>query len=162
MDISNIENMLIEAYNNPAPFRNYVSTATTGINEQTRKRVRDLLGKFSTTGMGRSGISGAALGDIYSGAGQNISEVGARGATMEAQNRNQILNQLLGLAEYQDQKVGFGDVLGFLGGELGGSVLGKVGGALGGKLTDLLGLGNKSQSNIGGILGAGLMNSGAF
>src|ERR1035437_3045856 len=110
--------MLLQEYGNNQPANDYVSSATAGINNQTRKRVKDLLGKFSTTGMGRSGISGAAQNDIYSNAGQNISQVNAQGEQMTQQNHMQTLSQLLGLAEYQDQKPGFGDVLGAVGGKL--------------------------------------------
>jgi hypothetical protein len=138
MDLNEIESMLMSAYGNDKPVQDYVSTATTGINNLTRKRVRDLLSKFSTTGMGRSGISGAAMNDIYSNAGESISEVGARGEEITANNRSRIIGQLLGLAEYQDQKTNVGDVLGFLGGTLGGSILGPVGGAIGSKLGKLI------------------------
>ena len=146
MDESTIQQMLMSAYNND-PSKDYVSTATGSINDQTRKRVRDLLSKFSTTGMGRSGISGAATNDIYSNAGQQISQVGAQGEQMQAQNQQNILGKLLGLYEYQDQKTSFGDVLGGMAGVFGGSLLGGAGGALGKGLAGLITGGNKQNVN---------------
>jgi hypothetical protein len=138
MDESQVYDLLMSEYNNSQPYQDYTSTATASINNQTRKRVRDLLSKFSTTGMGRSGISGAAMNDIYSNAGESISSVGANAATMEAQNRQAILGKLLGLYEYEDNKTNFGDVLGFVGGNLLGSATGGFGSKLGNKLSDLL------------------------
>jgi len=138
MDLDQIQNMLMSEYNNNSPANDYVSSATAGINNQTRKRVKDLLGKFSTTGMGRSGISGAAQNDIYSNAGQNISQVNAQGEEMTQRNHMQLLSQLLGLAEYQDSKPGFGDVLGAVGGKLLGSATGGVGAGAGNYLSKQL------------------------
>lgn len=139
MDLDQIQNMLMSEYNNNSPANDYVSSATAGINNQTRKRVQDLLGKFSSTGMGRSGISGAAQSDIYSNAGQNISQVNATGEQMTQQNHMQVLSQLLGLSEYQDAKPNFLDAIAGIGGKLGGSALGGVGSAAGTKLSGLLG-----------------------
>jgi hypothetical protein len=141
MDLDQIQNMLMSEYNTNSPANDYVSSATAGINQQTRKRVQDLLGKFSSTGMGRSGISGAAENDIYSNAGQNISQVNAKGEEMTQNNHMQVLSQLLGLSEYQDSKPGFGDVLGAVGGKLLGGATGGLGSALGGGLANLLGSG---------------------
>ena len=149
MDLDQIQNMLMSAYGNDQPEQDYVGTATASINNQTRKRVKDLLGKFSTTGMGRSGISGAAENDIYSNAGQQISQVGAQGEQMTQQNHMQILSQLLGLSEYQDSKSGFGDILGAVGGKLLGSATGGLGSALGGGLAGLLRLGAPKQNQNG-------------
>lgn len=114
MDLDQIQSLLMGELNNNQPYKDYVSSASANINNLTRKRVRDLLSKYSTTGLGRSGISGAALNGVYSTAGQNLSNVAAQGATMQAQNRQQILSQMLGLAEYQDSKPGFGSILGQL------------------------------------------------
>ena len=138
MDLDQIQNMMMSEYQNNQPANDYVSSATAGINNQTRKRVKDLLGKFSTTGMGRSGISGAAQNDIYSNAGQNISQVNAQGEEMTQRNHMQLLSQLLGLAEYQDSKPGFGDVLGAVGGKLLGSATGGVGAGAGNYLSKQL------------------------
>jgi len=138
MDLDQIQNMLMSEYNTNSPANDYVSSATAGINQQTRKRVQDLLGKFSSTGMGRSGISGAAENDIYSNAGQNISQVNAQGEEMTQNNHMQILSQLLGLEEYKDAKPNFLDTIAGIGGKLGGSALGGVGSAAGTKLSGLL------------------------
>jgi hypothetical protein len=139
MDLDQIQNMLMSEYNTNSPANDYVSSATAGINQQTRKRVQDLLGKFSSTGMGRSGISGAAENDIYSNAGQNISQVNAKGEEMTQNNHMQVLSQLLGLGEYEDAKPNFLDTIAGIGGKLGGSALGGVGSAAGTKLSGLLG-----------------------
>ena len=138
MDLDQIQNMLMSEYNNNSPANDYVSSATSGINNQTRKRVKDLLGKFSTTGMGRSGISGAAQNDIYSNAGQQISQVNAQGEQMTQQNHMQTLSQLLGLSEYQDSKSGFGDILGAISGKLVGSATGGLGAGAGNYLSKQL------------------------
>jgi hypothetical protein len=138
MEENQIYDMLMNEYNNSQPYMNYVTSATASINNNTRKRVRDLLSRYSTTGMGRSGISGSALNDIYSNAGESISSVGANAATMEAQNRQAILGKLLGLYQYEDSKTGVGDVLGDIGGNLIGSVTGGFGSKIGDKLAGLI------------------------
>ena len=138
MDLGNIEQMLLSEYGNNTAANDYASSATAGINDLTRKRVKDLLGKFSTTGMGRSGISGAATNDVYSSAGQNISDVNARSEQMTQQNHMQVLSQLLGLSEYQDSKPNFLDVLAGVGGKVGGSALGGVGAGAGNHLSSKL------------------------
>ena len=138
MDLDQIQNMLMQEYGNNTAANDYVSSATSGINNQTRKRVKDLLGKFSTTGMGRSGISGAAQNDIYSNAGQQISQVNAQGEQMTQQNHMQTLSQLLGLSEYQDSKSGFGDILGAISGKLVGSATGGLGAGAGNYLSKQL------------------------
>jgi hypothetical protein len=139
MDLDNIEQLMMNEYNNNNAANDYASSATAGINQQTRKRVKDLLGKFSSTGMGRSGISGAAESDIYSNSGQQISDVNARSEQMTQQNHMQVLSQLLGLGEYEDAKPNFLDTIAGIGGKLGGSALGGVGSAAGTKLSGLLG-----------------------
>jgi hypothetical protein len=138
MDLDNIEQLMMNEYNNNNAANDYASSATAGINQQTRKRVKDLLGKFSSTGMGRSGISGAAESDIYSNSGQQISDVNARSEQMTQQNHMQVLSQLLGLSEYQDSKSGFGDVLGAVGGKLLGSATGGLGAGAGNYLSKQL------------------------
>lgn len=138
MDLDQIQNMLMQEYGNNTAANDYVSSATSGINQQTRKRVNDLLGKFSTTNMGRSGISGAAQNDIYSNAGQQISQVNAQGEQMTQQNHMQTLSQLLGLSEYQDSKSGFGDILGAISGKLVGSATGGLGAGAGNYLSKQL------------------------
>lgn len=138
MDLDQIQNMLMQEYGNNTAANDYVSSATSGINQQTRKRVNDLLGKFSTTNMGRSGISGAAQSGIYSDAGQQISDVNARGEQMTQQNHMQTLSQLLGLSEYQDSKSGFGDILGAISGKLVGSATGGLGAGAGNYLSKQL------------------------
>ncbi len=51
MDYENIMNMLQGLYTkNPA--QNYVASASANINNLTRKRSKDLLSRYSTTGMG--------------------------------------------------------------------------------------------------------------
>lgn len=138
MNLDKIEQMLMQSMDNNQPYQDYMSTAVGGINNQTKKRIRALLSKFSNTGMARSGISGAAENDIYSNAGEQIQNVSAQGGLMQQQNRNQILAQLLGLAEYQDSKPGFLDFLGGIGGNIVGSATGGLGTAIGSKLAKLL------------------------
>ena len=138
MDLDQIQNMLMQEYGNNTAANDYVSSATAGINNQTRDRVKKLLSKFSTTNMGRSGISGAAQNDIYSNAGQQISQVNAQGEQMTQQNHMQTLSQLLGLSEYQDSKSGFGDILGAISGKLVGSATGGLGAGAGNYLSKQL------------------------
>jgi hypothetical protein len=138
MDLSNIEQLLMQNYNDNSAANDYASSATAGVNNQTRKRVKDLLGKFSSTGMGRSGISGAAQSDIYSNAGQNISDINTRSEQMTQQNHMQTLSQLLRLSEYQDTKSGFGDILGAISGKLVGSATGGFGAGAGNYLSKQL------------------------
>ena len=103
-DLSMIQNFLGQQYANPSGGKELVSSASTQINNLTRKRVRDLLSKFSTTGMGRSGISGAATNDIYSGAGENLASASAKGAELDQNTRMQALGEMGKIAEYQDSK----------------------------------------------------------
>ena len=143
--ISNIENMI----RGLQPIgQEFTSTATANINRLTNKRVRDLLSRFATTGLNRSGISGAALSDVYSTAGQNLSDVAARGAELDFQSRQAIINQLLGLEQlkFQREQADFdiGDILGAVGGGFAGSVLGPVGAGAGRKISDLL-FGNRND-----------------
>ena len=113
MNENDLYQMLMGEYNNPQPAQDYISTASANINNLTRKRARNLMSQYSTTGMGRSGIEGAALNDVYSNAGQNLSQVAAQGEQMRAQERMQALSKMLGLYEFnQSQQPNWGDVLG--------------------------------------------------
>ena len=80
----------------------------------------------------------AAQNDIYSNAGQQISQVNAQGEQMTQQNHMQTLSQLLGLSEYQDSKSGFGDILGAISGKLVGSATGGLGAGAGNYLSKQL------------------------
>jgi len=138
MDAGQLQQMLQSQYDNSTPVNDYISSASAGINNQTNKRVRDLMSRFSNTGMSRSGISGASLNDIYSNAGGQLSNVASQGEMMNMQNRSQILNQMLGLYKYQDQKPTWGDVAGGVAGSLLGSATGGFGTAIGGALGKLI------------------------
>ena len=111
MDYGSIMNMLQGLYAND-PSQAYVGSATAAINNQTKKRVKDLQSKFSTTGMSRSGISGAAENDIYSNAGQNLSEVNAKGEEMNMNNKMNILGMMDKTQELDDQASPWGSILG--------------------------------------------------
>lgn len=120
---------------NNTPTNTLISSGTRNINNLTRKRVNDLLSRLSTTGLGRSGISGAALNDIYSSAGDSLANVSAQGAQLQANQRSDLINKLLGLYKYQDQSsFDLGDILGTGLGLVAGSALGPIGAAAGGKL----------------------------
>ena len=125
MDYGSIMNMLQGLYAND-PSQAYVGSATAAINNQTKKRVKDLQSKFSTTGMSRSGISGAAENDIYSNAGQNLSEVNAKGEEMNMNNKMNILGMMDKTQELDDQASPWGGLLGKLlsgGAEIGAAAL---------------------------------------
>ena len=147
-DLASVSNMLMGDYNNSLPVQNYVSAASTGINNQTNKAIRDLWSRFATTGMSRSGIGGAAANQIYSGAGQNLSNVAAQGEVMQQQARENDINKLLGIAQYEDSKPTFGDYIGSILGQVGGTALGALTGGLStgltGGLSSLLGGGSNS------------------
>ena len=145
MNEDQLYQMLMGEYNNSQPAQDYVSSASANINNLTRQRARKLMSQYSTTGMGRSGLGGAALNDIYSTAGQNLSQVAAQGEQMQQQARQNALHGLLGLYEFNQQNnPSFGQVLGGIGGSLAGSLLGPAGAAIGG------GLGSKLAGLIGG------------
>ena len=147
MPLQEIEGLLRGQLDNPVGDQ-FVSSASANINNLTNKRVRDLMSRFSTTGLGRSGISGAALNQVYSTAGQNLSDVAAQGAQLDEQSRRAIINQLLGLEQLkfqrEQQDFGFGDVLGAVGGGVLGSVLGPVASGAGSKIGELL-FGNRNN-----------------
>lgn len=138
MDLSNISSLYQSEYNNPTAGKEFVSSASSQIQNLTKKRVRDLLSKFSTTGMSRSGISGVAQNDIYSNAGEQLSGVAAQGAQMDENTRMKALQGMEGIAQYEDQKPTFLDFL--------GSMAGQVGGMAGGMgLSKLFGMGGGGQ-----------------
>ena len=166
MDENQLYQMLMGEYNNPQPAQDYISTASANINNLTRKRARNLMSQYSTTGMGRSGIEGAALNDVYSNAGQNLSQVAAQGEQMRAQERQNALHSLLGLYEFNQQNnPSFGQILGGIGGTLAGSLLGPVGAGIGGSIGRAIfgGVGNsKMVSGPGGAgeaIGAGMIGN---
>jgi hypothetical protein len=138
MDANKIYNLIMGEYNNSTPYKDYMSAAIGGINRQTQKRANEMQSKYATTGMGRTGTSGAALSDIYSTGGESITSAAAQGATMQAQSRQNLINQLLGLYQTESaneaQSSDWGDVLGSMAGLFGGATLGKLGSRLGSSL----------------------------
>jgi len=149
MELSDIQNLIMSGLNDNTAEKDYASSATAGINNLTRKRIKDLLAKFSSTGMGRSGIGGASMNDIYSNAGEQISDVNARAEQMPQQNRNQAISQLLGLQQLQQEQPGWSDVLGAVGGGLAGSFLGPLGAGAGSALgKSLFGKGGNSSGDM--------------
>ena len=88
--------------------------------------------------MGRSGISGAATNDIYSGAGENLVDASAKGAELDASHRMQALGEMGNIAQYEDSKPTFMDFA--------GSLLGQAGGIAGGMgLSKLFGFGGAGK-----------------
>jgi len=138
MDANKIYNLIMGEYNNSTPYKDYMSAAIGGINRQTQKRANEMQSKYATTGMGRTGTSGAALSDIYSTGGESITSAAAQGATMQAQSRQNLINQLLGLYQTESaneaQSSDWGDVLGSMAGLFGGATLGKLGSRFGSSL----------------------------
>lgn len=125
MDYGQIMNMLQGLYSqNPA--QQYVSSASANINNLTRKRARDMLSRYAITGLGRSGVSGTALNDVYSSAGQELSDVAARGAEMDFNNKYNLINSMLQVQQLENQPSPWGLLLGQLlsgGLQLGGSAI---------------------------------------
>ena len=111
MELSSI-NSLIQSLYNQNPSKNFVNNATAGINNLTGKRVQDMLSQYSTTGLGRSGIQGAALNDIYATAGDNISNIQAQGAQMDYNNKAELIRQMLQSYQIDQQPSGWGEILG--------------------------------------------------
>lgn len=109
------------------------------IGNLTKRRIRDTFGRLANTGMSRTGIAGSAIAEIQKAAGESYANLSGQ----EAGRRSQIINQLLGLYQFQKeqdaQEIGFGDVLGGALGLVTGSALGGFGGSLGKKLSGLLG-----------------------
>lgn len=134
MDLAYIQNLLQDQYNNVTPVKDFVSTASGNINKQTKKRVRDMNSKFANTGMGRSGISGVALNDIYSNSADSLQSVAAQGENMEQNYRTNLLGQMGSIAQYEDQKPTALDYLGSLLGQAGGVGLGAISGGAGASL----------------------------
>lgn len=123
-DLGLIQNWLGQQFMNPQGGSQLTSNASTQINNQTRGAITNLLSKFSTTGMGRSGISGAATNGIYSGAGEQLTNASAQGAQLDQNTKMQSLGEMGQIAQYQDQKPGFMNFLGSLFGQAGGTATG--------------------------------------
>ncbi len=114
MDAGRLYELMMNEYNNTGPIRDYTSSAIGGVNRLTNKRVRDLLSRYATTGMGRTGTSGAALSDVYSTAGRNITEATTQGALMEQQQRQRSIENLLNLYQFEESQPGWEDMVGKL------------------------------------------------
>ena len=132
MALSNnyLEGLLKGQLNNSTEFQ----AATRGIGNLTSQRVQDALSRLSTSGLGRTGISGSLLNNIYAKAGDSY----ANAASKESSRRTQIIHQLLGLQKQEDSQFGIGDVFGSILGLGLGSVLGPLGAGVGKKLSGLL------------------------
>jgi len=106
---------LSKLYNQPGLAGDITSVASRNINNQTNRRVEDLLSRFATSGMNRTGISGVALNDIYSNAGEQLTNASVQGANADRNYRYKILAKLLGLQMFEDNKPSpWGSVLGKL------------------------------------------------
>ncbi len=129
-----LNSLLMGELNNNQPFQ----AGAQAITDQTNTRVQDFLSRLATTGLGRTGIGGAGLNQIYSNSGKQFGNL----AASSAQNRTNIISQLLGLHKFDKQfeqnKLGFGDVFGSILGLGAGSILGPAGGAIGAKLGGLI------------------------
>ena len=126
-----------------------ISSGSQQIGNLTSSRINRLLSKFATTGLGRTGIGGSALNNIYGQAGQSLTNLESGAAS----KRSDIIGKLMKLYEYKqtekarkDSQIGFGDVVGGVLGLFGGSALGGLGAGAGSKLTELLGLGGGGGS----------------
>ena len=125
-----LNSLLMGELNNNQPFQ----AGAQAITDQTNTRVQDFLSRLATTGLGRTGIGGAGLNQIYSNSGKQFGNL----AASSAQNRTNIISQLLGLHKFEQNKLGFGDVFGSILGLGVGSILGPAGGVVGKKLGGLI------------------------
>ena len=125
---------LSKLYNQPGLAGDITSIASKGINDQTRTRVDDLLSRLATSGRDITGISGAALNNVYSNAGKQLTNASVQGANADRNMRLNILSQLLGLQINEDNQPGFLDSLGGIVGSLAGGFGGSLGSKIGSKI----------------------------
>jgi len=112
MKYSKINSLLNQIYSGGTD--DFVSNASAQINRQTDRNVEDTLSRFSTTGLGRSGIGGAAVNDIYAGSADALTNVAAQGSQMDVQNKLAAINGMLQVKQLQDQPSAWGQILGQL------------------------------------------------
>lgn len=110
-----------------------LSVASTQISNLTRKRVRDLLSRFSTTGLSRTGITGAALSDVYAGANVALGSAAVKADELKSRRRMEMIQLLLGQQRFEDSQPSiWGNILGQLisgGAQVGSAAIMAAGGS---------------------------------
>lgn len=147
---NNLGRLIMGELNNNAAF----NAGRLDIANLTKRSKQNALGRLATTGMSRTGITQSVLGEINRAAGESYGKL----AGQESARRSQIIDQLLGLYQFQKEQeakeFGIGDFFGGIAGLLTGSLLGPIGAAggsfLGDQLTGLLkGSGKSSDTTWG-------------
>lgn len=91
------------------------NVASGAINDVTQKRVQDLLSRYSTSGLSRSGIQGAALNNVYANTDKALGSAAVQSKESMANRRARIIAMLLQNQQYEDsQPSAFGQIAGSL------------------------------------------------
>ena len=138
MSADDLQNLIMGQMNNNQPGDDYTATASANINNATGANVRNQQANLASAGMGRSGIGGVEANNAYASGNRELSSVAAQGEQMNAQNRQAMLEQLLGLYKTQQSSPSLGNTLLGIGGTVAGSLLGPAGAAVGSKLGQLI------------------------
>lgn len=125
MDADQLYQLIMGQMNNNQAGNDYTATASANINNATNKNVKGLQSKFATTGLGRSGIGGAAINDAYATGNEGLSQAAAQGEQINQQNRSDMLNKLLGLYQFDQSQPNLGNTLLGIGSNIAGFAGGK-------------------------------------